>query len=145
MVAKITGEKDTHEKERELSESKRAAQSEIIIIVVVVFQGQYLRFSSTVSPLPTLLSVLPLSTAASRQTSIFTNIFFSLSSVSHSAEEGSVPSPWSLPRMSQSCSWQLPYGFSNTQWIKWATNKQTNGPSVCVVWGATCQSAEKTS
>lgn len=164
-VAKITGAKDTHEKEREREErdtrkgrktgkevreyngrekgargKKRGGQSEIIIIAEVVFQGQYLRFSSTVSlkhnpphhpqPHP---SVPPLSTAASRQTPIFPSLLLPLQHlfpVTHSAEEGCVPSPWSLPRMSHRYSRQLPYGFSNTGGIKWAINKQTGLLSV---------------
>lgn len=58
-VAKITGAKDTHEKERESKtekwrrgkgvergarEGEEEGDSEIIIIIEVVFQGQYLRF-----------------------------------------------------------------------------------------------------
>lgn len=147
-VAKITGAKDTHEKERERHEGRerdskigeqRGGQSEIIIIVEVVFQGQYLRFSSTNSlkhnpPPPTLPSVPPLSPPLPPGKLLSSLPFFSHCnafplSLIRQRKAVSHPSGHCL-RRAKSYSRQLPYSFSNTGRIKWAINKQTGLLSV---------------
>lgn len=129
--------RETLKQARERGEQarKRRGQSEIIIIIEVVFEGQYLRFSSAVSlkhnpprlspprapqlPPGKLLSPPP---SPAIPMALCLSLFPEKTPTTVSHPPGHCPS--------QSYSRQLRYSFSNTRRIKWAINKQTREPPV---------------